>query len=198
MAILKFNPMAYIKYFVLNAPMILAAFTVLASAFNKDIKGLVFMVGGLIIMFVGQFISSSLGRKPPKNINLEACNMFSSSGWGYEWSSPAPHALFLAYATTYFITSMAFQGNWNWALLGILLVIISTNAFFRINLLNCGTGGDLLFGWGFGMIWGVIWYTAMIAVESQNEGVLSLTYFGDEIGVDKCKLTKKKFKCRKI
>ena len=70
MALLKFNPMAYIKYFSLNAPMIIAAFIVMASAFNQDIKGIIFMVGASMLMFMGQFISSSLGRKVPKNADL--------------------------------------------------------------------------------------------------------------------------------
>jgi len=39
MAILNFNPMAYLKYFTLNSPMIIGAFIVLSSAFNQDIKG---------------------------------------------------------------------------------------------------------------------------------------------------------------
>ncbi len=198
MALLKFNPMAYIKYFALNAPMIIAAFVVLASAFNKDVKGLIFMMGGLIIMFIGKFMSSSLGRTPPKNIDLAACNMFSSSGWGFEWSSPAPNALFLAYTATYFIASMIFHKNFNWVLLGTLIVVLATNAFFRTQLLHCGTNVDLLFGWSFGILWGFIWLAGMAMVESQNEHFPSLTYFGDESGTDKCKLTKKKFKCRKI
>ena len=78
MALIKFNPMAYIKYFSLNAPMIIAAFIVMSSAFNQDIKGIIFMAGASIIMFIGQFISSSLGRKVPKNADLGACNLFSS------------------------------------------------------------------------------------------------------------------------
>ena len=203
MALLQFSPMAYIKYFALNAPMILAAFVIFASAFNKDIKGLVFMAGAVIIMFIGQFISSSLGRRPPKTTSLKSlatCNMFSlgNSGWGYEWSAPAPNALFLAYAATYFIAAMAFHQNFNWALLGMLIVIMTTNAGFRLKLLHCGTSIDLLFGWTFGIIWGLIWYGCMAMMEAQHDGTISLTYFGDDSGVDKCKLTKKKFKCRNI
>ena len=197
MALLKFSPMAYIKYFALNAPMILAAFVIFASAFNQDIKGLIFMAGAVIIMFIGQFISSSLGRKPPKNIDLAACNMFSSSGWGFEWSAPAPNALFLSYAATYFIAAMAFHQNFNWSLLGILIVIMITNAGFRLTLLHCGSSIDLLFGWAFGIIWGILWYGCMAMVESQHNGAISLTYFSDG-GGDKCKLTNKKFKCRNI
>lgn len=198
MALLKFSPMAYIKYFALNAPMILAAFVIFASAFNQDIKGLVFMAGAVIIMFIGQFISSALGRKPPENIDLAACNMFSSSGWGFEWSAPAPNALFLAYAATYFIAAMAFHQNFNWALLGMLIVIVVANAGCRLKLLHCCTSIDLLFGWTFGIIWGILWYGCMAMIESQNDGAISLTYFGDDNSGDKCKLTNKKFKCRNI
>ena len=156
MALLKFNPMAYIKYFSLIAPMIIAAFIVMASAFNQDIKGIIFMVGASMLMFMGQFISSSLGRKVPKNADLGACNLFSSSGWGYEYSAPAPNALFLAFTASYFIIGMAAHNNFNWALLGMWLVILVVNAFFRVQLLKCGTNIDILFGWAFGIIFGVI------------------------------------------
>jgi len=198
MALLKFSPMAYIKYFALNAPMILAAFVIFASAFNKDIKGLVFMAGAVIIMFMGQFMSSTLGRKPPKNIDLEACNMFSSSGWGFDWSAPAPNALFLAYAAAYFIAPMFFHQNFHWGLLGILIVIMVTNAGFRFKLLHCIRTGDLALGVFFGTIWGILWYGCMAMIEAQHDGAISLTYFGDDSSGDKCKLTKKKFKCRNI
>jgi hypothetical protein len=87
MAILNFNPMAYLKYFTLNSPMIIGAFIILSSAFNQDIKGVLFMTGAAIMMFIGQFFSSSLGRKVPKNADLAACNMFTSSGWGFEYSA---------------------------------------------------------------------------------------------------------------
>ena len=182
--------------------MILAAFVIFASAFNKDIKGVVFMVGAVIIMSIGQFISSSLGRRPPTTSfkSLDTCNMFSlgNSGWGYEWSAPAPNALFLVYAATYFIAPMFFHQNFNWGLLGILIVIMVTNAWFRFKLLHCVRMGDLLFSFGFGSIWGLIWYGCMAMMEAQHDGTISLTYFGDDSGVDKCKLTKKKFKCRNI
>jgi hypothetical protein len=198
MALLKFNPMAYIKYFSLNAPMIIAAFIVMGSAFNQDIKGLIFMAGASIIMFLGQFLSSSLGRRVPKDADLAACNLFSSSGWGFEYSAPGPNALFLAFTASYFIIGMAAHSNFNWALLGMLLVILVVNAFFRVQLLKCGTNIDILFGWAFGIIGGVIWYGLMSFIESQHDGALSLTYFGSDSGANRCKITNKKFKCKKL
>ena len=80
MALLKFTPMTYIEYFALNTPMLLAAFTLMTSAFNQDLKGIIFIMGGVILMTIGKFISSSLGRKVPKEINLMACNLFNSGG----------------------------------------------------------------------------------------------------------------------
>jgi len=198
MAILNFNPMAYLKYFTLNSPMIIGAFIVLSSAFNQDIKGILFMAGAAIIMFLGKFFSSSLGRKVPKNADLAACNMFSDSGWGYEYSAPAPNALFLSFTACYLIFGMAAHNNFNWVLLGSLLVIVVVNAFFRVKLLNCGMPIDILFGWAFGIIGGVIWYGIMTAIESKYDGAVSLTYFGDSDGGNKCKITNKKFRCKKL
>jgi hypothetical protein len=202
MAFLNFNPMAYIKYFSLNfslnAPMIIAAFAVMASAFNQDIKGLFFLGGAAIIMFMGKFISSSLNRRPPKDTDLAACNLFSSSGWGYEYSAPGPNAVFLSFTAAYMIFGMAVHKNFNWPLLASLLVIMMVNAFFRVRLLRCGGNTDIALGWGFGIIWGVLWYGFVTALQSKAGGSLSLTYFSDESGVNKCKITNKKFKCKKL
>ena len=198
MALLKFTPMAYIKYFALNAPLLLAAFTLMASAFNQDIKGIIFIMGGVMLMAMGQFISSSLGRLVPKTINLDACNMFNSGAWGSTYSAPAPNALFLAYAFTYITAGMFFHSDYNWPLLGMLGMILLINAFFRVNSLHCGTPIDLIFGWSFGLIWAVGWYFIMAMVENKYDNQISLTYFNGEAGGDKCKLTNKKFKCKKI
>ena len=74
----------------------------------------------------------------------------------------------------------------------------SVNAFFRVKLLNCGEPIDILFGWAFGIIGGVIWYGIMTAIESKYDGAVSLTYFGDSDGGNKCKITNKKFRCKKL
>ena len=106
--------------------------------------------------------------------------MFSSSGWGFEYSAPAPNALFLAYAATYIIAAMAFHQNFNWGLLMaclLLIVIMVTNAGFRLKLLHCGTNIDLLFGWTFGIIWGILWYGCMAMIEAQHDGAISLNLF---------------------
>ena len=130
--------------------------------------------------------------------DLASCNMFTSSGWGFEYSAPGPNALFLSFVATYLIFGMAAHSNFNWVLLGSLLIIVAVNAFFRVKLLNCGEPIDILFGWAFGIIGAVIWYGMMAAAESASQGTMSLTYFGDESGVNQCKITNKKFKCKKL
>jgi len=200
MALLKFTPMAYIEYFSLNAPLLLASFTLMASAFNQDLKGVLFIIGGLILMALGQFISSSLGRKVSVAglKNLDACNIFNSGAWGSTYSAPAPNALFLAYAFTYITTGMFFHSNYNWSLFGMLGMILLINAYFRVNVLNCGAPIDILFGWSFGLIFALGWYFILTLFENSYDNRISLTYFNDTVGGDKCKLTNKKFKCKKI
>jgi hypothetical protein len=198
MALLKFTPMAYIEYFALNAPMLLAAFTLMTSAFNQNLKGLIFIMGGVILMTIGKFISSSLGRKVPNEINQMACNLFNSSNWGKIYSAPAPDALFLSYAFTYITAGMFFHSNYNWPLLGMLIIVLLTNASFRLYSLFCGKSIDILIGWSFGLIWALGWYFLMVLLENKYNNQISLTYFNNINGVDQCKLTKKKFKCKKI
>ena len=98
----------------------------------------------------------------------------------------------------YISAGMFFHQNYNWGLFGMLIVILLTNAYFRVQSLHCGTPIDILFGWSFGIIWAIGWYAIMAVIENQHDGAISLTYFGNEDGADKCKLTNKKFKCRKI
>jgi hypothetical protein len=93
---------------------------------------------------------------------------------------------------------MALNQNFNWGLLGILIVIMGANAGIRVQLLRCIGPIDIMFGWFFGILWAFLWYGLMSMMEAQYDGMIPLVYFGDEISGDKCKLTNKKFKCRKI
>lgn len=197
MALLKFGPVAYIKYFILNSPMILAAFVILASAFNNDVKGLVFMVGALITMFSGSLMAAGIDKPPPDGIDYVACNMFSDSGWGVAYTSPGRNAVFLSYAATYLIASMLLNHSFHWGLLGLLIVIMVANASIRTKLLKCVMPVDILFGWSVGIFFALGWMLLIYAIQSKYD-CGSLVYFSDEGSGDKCKLTNKKFRCRNI
>ena len=198
MAIIKFRPMEYIRYFMLNSPMLIACFSILASVFNQDLKGVLFITGGVIIMWFGSFITTTLGQLVPQDSDRLACNLFTSGNWGTKYSSPGPNALFLSYAFAYLTSGMFWYSNYNFALLPVLILTLLGNAWLRVRSFRCVNPLDVFGGWFLGLVWGVGWYAIMAAIESSNDNKLSLTYFNASDYGDKCKVTNRKFRCKKV
>jgi hypothetical protein len=212
MALLKRSLVEYFKYFSLNMPMFISACAIMSSVFNRDLKGYIFVGGALILMGIGALLSSSIGGQTfmvPKSIkypelvrpyikgfNAEACNIFSTDDWGLIYSSPEAHALFLSYAFTYITAGMFFHGDYNFPLLTMLTIVLLGNAYVR-TMLKCGGGLDIIIGWSLGLLWGAGLYAGMYFMEKQYDNGPSLTYFSGSDGADKCKITNRKFKCKK-
>lgn len=198
MALLKRSLIEYVKYFSLNMPMLMSGCALLSSIFNKDIKGYIFVTGGLFLMGIGALISSSIGNLVPKEgFNAEACNMFFGDNWGLKYSSPEAHSLFLAYAFTYLTTGMFIHSDYNFPMIAVLILVMISNAYIRTNVLKCGHSIDILIGWSTGLLWGAGLYALMYVIEKKYDNIIPLTYFSGGDGPDKCKLTNRKFKCKK-
>ena len=212
MALLKRSLVEYFKYFSLNMPMFISACAIMSSVFNRDLKGYIFVGGALILMGIGALLSSSIGnqsfmvpkssthsgpsRPYIKDFNVEVCNIFSTDPWGLTYSSPEAHSLFLSYAFTYITAGMFFHGDYNFPLLTMLTIVLLGNAYVR-TMLKCGDTMDIMIGWSMGLLWGAGLYAGMYFMEKQNDNMISLTYFSGSDGADKCKITNRKFKCKK-
>jgi len=184
--------------------MIVAAFIVLGSAYNQDLKGLVLIFGAALTMMIGNFLSGihAFRRAVPKEGQLlDACSMFYSEGWGVQWSSPGPNALFLSFVTVYMLLPMVVNNDYNGYLLGLLLIIMISNAKYRMDLMCCDKL-DIVYGWLMGMLFGLGWYLLAKYIEGTEDkksgGFLSLTYFNGKSARNVCRVSAKKFKCRKV
>ena len=198
MALINFNLMEYIKFISVLSPIFISFSAVLSSFFNQNLKGIVFVLGALMTTFLGKLISGSLNRKPPQGMD-QWCNFFATSGLGVDWSAPGPDAMYLAFTFVYMVSGMIFHRNYNWFLMSGLLVLLISNGFFRMKM-RCVQGVDIGIGYLVGAICAIGWYFLMAMFESSAfNNQVSLTYFND-VGDDsnKCTLTKKKFKCKKI
>lgn len=198
MALINFNLMEYMKFISVMSPIFISFSAVLGSFYNKNLKGIVFVLGSIITTFLGKLISSSLNQKPPLGMD-KWCNFFSNSGLGVEWSSPGPDAMYLSFAFVYLFSGMIYHKNYNFYLIPFLLVLLISNGFFRMKM-RCVRGIDLGIGYLFGAVCAMGWYFLMVVFESSAlNNKVSLTYFNN-IGNDgdKCTLTKRRFKCRKI
>jgi len=208
---LKNNIFQIINYFVLSAPIFISSTAVLDSFFNQNMKGIVFLFGALVTMFLGNMLAPTFGRKVP-NITRgdrvtfnSACNLMdkSSDGWGTEWSSPAPHVLYLAFTISYLILSMI-SGNGIQIGIIILLGIVflwsiglrTAGLGLPIQSLNCVKKLDVVIGIILGLFFGLIWFASIWAIQNSNDPPYDMLYFNNGgSGPNRCSLKNQTFKC---
>jgi hypothetical protein len=197
--------MTYIRFFVFLTPIIIPCMAILNSAFESNPAGL-FYVGGLsIAMFLGSQIARIAEHTVPGTgtgkdfIALidPACTIVqgadSTTGWGSRYSLPGPHALLLAFTTTYLLFPMFINGNVNFWVIGALTFIMTLSAWMRTTApMNCISPVDVIAGWGTGFIFGAIWFFFISYSFSGNN-----TYFSNsKSDKQECKLDNKAFRCK--
>lgn len=216
MAIISSIPIT-IKFYVLMAPMFILSGFLWQTFFTPNLKAPLYILGSLLTTVLGRACSSSFPNRVPgfrKNAKLSdeiltdnsqmfdpACNIIENGkdGWGTFYSSPEPHALFFAFTFVYLTAGMFLNQQFNWYLMGFLIAVILSSAFFRTTApLLCANPVDLFFGYTGGIICGLLWYVIIYFLENISEKPLNLTYFNNtESNAQKCKVEKKKFVCSK-
>ncbi len=196
---LKFGVMPYFRFFTLMSPMLIASYALLQSAFNSDIKGVVFAMGAALLMFFGKMAAPIFPNRVPQDFD-DACNIFETGdkGWGSTYSSPGPHQLFLWFAATYICIGMFVNSNVSWSLFGLFIVIIIGSGVIRFWQLKCVKILDLVLGAVFGSLWGMICYFLISHIEKRYDPPLDLTYFNANSDNEQCKLGPRAFRCKKM
>ena len=217
---LSANFLAYIRFFTFLAPVIIPSFAILGSLYNQDIKGFLYVLGVVIAMGSGKWMSTLIPSYVPhapggvvngkyiagkfKPYNDQACNLFGDgiagdgNGWGTVRSSPGPHALFLAFTLTYMALPMFMNNNINYLVLGGLMLLLILSAMLRVMPpMFCIGWSDVVMGWGTGFILGSCWLFFLRWVNT-TYSTNSLTYFS-KLKSDKqmCVLEKSAFRCKK-
>ena len=197
------NFQTYLHFGILLSPIILPAFAILASVYEQDLKGFIYILGVLMAMTVGRWFSTVLKAKLGDGLMVPAaaCNLtqraVGAGGWGTVYGSPGPDALFLAFTLTYLALPMFTNGNVNFLALGALWLIMLLSAIFRVGApLYCSTWAFVVAGWVTGFILGSLWFFFVDWVNTSYPDS-NLTYFGP-IKSDKqtCVLDKKAFRCK--
>jgi membrane-associated phospholipid phosphatase len=201
---LRNAPMTYIRFFVFLTPIILPCMAILNSAFESNIRGLLYVAGLSTTMFLGSMIARYVQHNVPGTgtgtdfIALidPACTIVqgadSTTGWGSRYSLPGPHALLLAFTTTYLLFPMFINGNINFGVIGALTFMMSISAWMRTSApMNCISPTDVIAGWGTGFIFGTIFFFIFHGIDP------SFTYFSNsKSDKQECKLDNKAFRCK--
>jgi hypothetical protein len=208
--------MTYIKTVVVFAPILISTCAIMLSAYNLDIKGLLYMVGIGINTFIGWCVSQLWSKAKPgmsyipkgqpnagkarvnraQDLGSVNCNIFGlNSNWGKHGfgSCPDTHALFLAFTVMYVLLGSIENGGGGSGISTLLFLIIILSGGIRIFTMNCCHWEDVFMGWFIGSMVGFGWFAAMRSLELSQK--LHITYFNEPTGNTKCNLTDKEYKC---
>ena len=184
------SPSNIIKFITLLSPFMLTSYLLLESFFRQDLKGLFFLIGGVLASCLG-LISRLLFKLPKPADAHPGCNIFELTILELNaYSAPAFNTLYLFFTLVYLCANMWISGNWNIGVFTTLVVLCISNIFVRLNL-NCVGSQDIVLGAIMGIIFGGLYYMLIYATRPE------WTYFSESPS-DKqvCKrIGTTKFKC---
>jgi hypothetical protein len=188
-----------LTFLAIMSPFLLTFFMIMLSiVHNSIVKGLLFLVGLVIIAFLTYLLKSIL-KERQSPLASPLCNIlpfpFISKGTiGMQrviFSSPILSTVLLGYISSYLIFPMYINNNVNNPLLIFLITLFTTNAVTELHK-QCGTMGGVVLGGILGITFGILYY-GMIAAS----GYKDLAYFSEiKSNAEGCKKpTDQKFKC---
>lgn len=199
---IAFSPKNYAIFFTALSPILIISYLLMDSAFNANLRAIIFIVGLVVAQFIGigmRFIIPKnkkpwiLQGRPPNDSEKAAhdvCDVFEDPFGGIHLA-PSTHAIFHSYTLAYFLQGHLTNPERPGVLPISILFIISILDFIFRKYSNCDTMGGI--GWG--LIIG-----AGIAVAYWNSVYYGWpgpyhVYLAKDKPKDKCKLKKAKFKC---
>lgn len=183
-----------IKFVTLLSPFMLTSYLVLESFFRQELKGLIFLGGGVLISFIGLISRLLFKSRRPENAH-PGCNIFELTTLELnQYSAPAFNTLYLFYALIYLSSNMWISGNWNIGVFVTLVAMCISNIFVRLNM-QCVNPVDIVLAIFMGMVLGGLYF---MLIKSSNP---EWTYFSEgssdrqvckRIGTTKFKCTMRK------
>lgn len=166
----RFSITNFLYIFSYFSPIMLSSFMVLSSAFNQDIKGVVYLVGLLLLMWVG------IGIRNMTNINAsedrhQVCSLVDLPFFDNRFEFPIPSTLIIGY-TFFYLCMPMFAQIMNIPVL-VSLIILSFMDIYINSSLKCGNPFTILMSFIIGAGFGMLWFYSMNAISPD------FVYFGD-------------------
>lgn len=162
-----------IQFFSYISPLLLGFFMVMSSFFNGNIKGLIYLGGVLIAMFIGLMFRPLIGSKSDIGASM-SCNLFEMP-FGYNmFNSPSLHSLFIAFTIAYLFMPMISNNLMNYSVLISLVILFFIDAFTKIQG-KCTSGLGVFIGGLMGIILGIAYWALF-----HYAGMKNILYFEKE------------------
>ena len=177
------------------APSLIAFFLFMASIFNQDLKGFVYLAGALFATCINRITQSIIATPPPENYPA-ACSLFNGGFaqhlFGIQISTqPSVSSMFIAFTTTYLIMPMYYNDRINYPIMITFLSLFMINAWTNVTN-NCTPATGAIMGGLIGTICAMTWFSLF-----HGAGLDKLLYF-TEVASNKVmceKPTEQQFKC---
>ena len=180
-----------IFYFISSiSPLLLSFFLVMASIFNQNLKGIVYLAGILLATVINTIVLYMI--KNEKTIDAApTCSLVNLPFNMSRYNVPSLNSSLIAFTMAYLIMPMQFSNNMNYSIISFLIGLFLMDGVNKI-LNKCTNTTGVILGLFVGGTLGLLWYSLFHAT-----GYDSLLYF-NELTSNKvyCDRPKKQtFKC---
>jgi hypothetical protein len=178
------------KFMSLISPFLIIFFLVTISIFNQDIKGIIYLSGILISVFVNVLLMNMI-KSPVSETRSTSCELFDLPFGISSYDVPYSNSVILAFTMAYLIIPMIEQNNVNYSLFGFIFFMYLVDGYTKV-IDMCTKPIGVFLGGLIGLLLGTGWY---YLIKSGNR---SLVYFDELTSNDdvKCsKPSKQRFVC---
>ena len=182
----NFNLIDSISLLALISPFLLAFLMVMISIINSNIKGLIYLLG-LIILFVIVFLFQTTIRAPIDKTN-KFCNIFSIT----QFSVPSFNSALYLYTIIYILFPMINMHMINFPLIIVFLLLYVADSIIKYKN-KCSSVIGIIMGSILGLLFGITWFLIIRAT-----GQTGLLYYDDLVSnkIACSRPTKQNFKCQ--
>jgi len=177
------------KFISLITPFMIIFFLITISLFNQDIKGVIYVSGILVAVFINVLMMNMI-KSPVSEVRSVSCELFEMPLGLSNYDVPYSNSVILAFTMAYLMVPMLEQSNVNYILFGFLMFIFLLDGYTKVVDL-CTKPIGVFLGGLVGLGLGTAWYYIM------KSGNRSLVYFEELSGNDvKCsRPSKQRFVC---
>jgi len=211
---IKFSLYNYTVFFAALSPLFISTYLLLNSVFQGNLRGIIFLVGNALASSIGLLVKSAAKMKrgplkygdkynqvsdpnslPPAH---DFCDVFEPPHSSLKYYGlPSSHAVFFGYTLAYISAGINSNPNKPGIPFIILLSVLAGMDLFFRKASRCDGTMDILAGLVIGGAIGTVWYFLIKFAWPDGKGDKMVYYAKDDINVEKCKLGKQKFVCKK-
>ena len=180
------NVFRFISYIT---PVLLIFFMIMISVFNQDVKGLIYLGGVLIAIFITVACKNMI-KKESEN-PAYTCELFDYPGNASNYTVPSLNSVLIAFTFAYLFKPMQDYKQYNYSIIISILILFVIDAVTKLTN-NCTPPLGVISGGLIGYVLGIVFYSLLKA--TGNEKLLYLNELQSN-NVVCSKPSEQQFKC---